>query len=218
MENQEYKIISRKKEDLLELLRRYSEYIDNLLQSGQISVSAAKVFQKKFEQYQEYVLELTPVNEYGYCYLSADLAYALIQISNTILICEWANGVLLEDIYRYYHIRATVGYIQNITNQIFYFLSGVMDYINCYDGQFELIEWLKAVREELKYGYPYSCMKGTKGGLPVSCRPQVGHLLKKIGEHKTAEVIKNFQIEIEEESSTYILAKRFRNYVHKVLK
>ena len=216
LENLEYGMISRKKEELLEFLRKYSGYIDSLLQSGQISLSVAKVFRKKLEQYKECALELIPINENGY--LSVDLAYGLIQFSNTILICEWSNGALLQDIYRRYQIKVTVGYIQNITNQILYLLSGVMDFVGCYDGQSKLIEMLNEVREELKYGYPYSCMKGTIENLPVSCRPQIGRLLKRFGEYKTAEIIKNFQTETEEMSSNYMLTRRFRNYVYKILK
>lgn len=218
LENLEYGLISRKKEELLEFLRKYSGYIDSLLQSGQISLSVAKVFRKKLEQYKECVLELIPINENGYCYLSVDLAYGLIQFSNTILICEWSNGALLQDIYRRYQIKVTVGYIQNITNQILYLLSGVMDFVGCYDGKSKLIEMLNEVREELKYGYPYSCMKGTIENLPVSCRPQIGRLLKRFGDYKTVEIIKSFQNETEEMSSNYMLTKRFRNYVYKILK
>ena len=125
---------------------------------------------------------------------------------------------MLQDIYRRYQIKVTVGYIQNITNQILYLLSGVMDFVGCYDGQSKLIEMLNEVREELKYGYPYSCMKGTIENLPVSCRPQIGRLLKRFGEYKTAEIIKNFQTETEEMSSNYMLTRRFRNYVYKILK
>lgn len=210
-------IISRNKNDLISFAQSCSLYITELLRLGQLNPHSFDYLNSQANTMNSIIEDLKTTNNEGFCYLSYELIQLVNKFANAIILNEWSKGILLSDIFKSYGIKVPLGYIQKIACD-FVYLSGCFEnYINSLGYAGEVIEIIKTVSHEIRYGYPYACITASDSRLNISCRSLIANSIKASGVDKTSKFLSEFVNTHKSslEQSNYEIFQRLKLFLNK---
>lgn len=192
VESADYNLLPRKKDLLEQFAEKCVSYFLEMFQSEKINLVAKEHLIWEVDKFKTLIDDSDVINEEGFFYLSGELLRLVKKFTNSVLLCEWSKGVLLEKINKKFNLKISLGYVQNIVNSFNYLAECLEQYLKKMGVENSILEEIEKTKLEVKYGYPFRYIKASEMKLYIPYRPLICNLIENNDESIVENILQRF--------------------------
>lgn len=168
--------INRKKNVLNQNMIKIMGFWEDLEKKGIINEKIYKRVKRNMEWLMQEIDGREP-NDYGYIYLSEEMADKIHNIYDSLILYLWSQGVSIQSINIDYGLPARYGSIKNRTRNLIHIIDCLVHYLQSFMDLQILVEKVEQIKQSIRFGMPYFCIEALGGQVVSEIRPEICELL-----------------------------------------